>query len=105
VTRDESHVSVGGLLALGHVLRKKEKIKGRRKTKYEVRGRHTNRGRVEVVKEAEKKERSKGKQVVEREDQGRQRNKEDRSWTSQQVEEDTNGCFGAPRGEEGRTGW
>jgi hypothetical protein len=27
VTRDESHVSVGGLLALGHVLRKKEKIK------------------------------------------------------------------------------
>jgi hypothetical protein len=27
VTRDESHVSVGGMLALGHVLRKKEKIK------------------------------------------------------------------------------
>jgi hypothetical protein len=27
VTRDESHVSVGGMLALGHVLRKKENIK------------------------------------------------------------------------------
>jgi hypothetical protein len=27
VTRDESHVSVGGMLALGHVLRKKAKIK------------------------------------------------------------------------------
>jgi hypothetical protein len=27
VTQDESHVSVGGLLALGHVLRKKAKIK------------------------------------------------------------------------------
>jgi hypothetical protein len=58
-----------------------------------------------VVKEVEKKERSKGKQVVGREDQGRQRSKEDESWTSQQVEEDTNRCFGAPHGEEGRTGW
>jgi hypothetical protein len=27
MTRDESHVSVGGLLDLGHVLRKKENIK------------------------------------------------------------------------------
>jgi hypothetical protein len=73
--------------------------------KYEERGRHTNRGRVEVVKEAEKKERSKEKRVVEREDQGRQINKEDGSWTTQQEEEDTNGCFGAPRRKEGRTGW
>jgi hypothetical protein len=27
VTRDESHVSVGGLLALGYVLRKKERLR------------------------------------------------------------------------------
>jgi hypothetical protein len=57
-----------------------------------------------VVKEAEKKERSKGKQVIEREDLGRKSEKEDGSWTSQQVEEDINGCFGAPHGEEGRIG-
>jgi hypothetical protein len=55
-----------------------------------------------VVKEAEKKERSKGKLVIEREDQGRQINKEDGSWTTQQAEKDTNECFGAPRGKEGR---
>jgi hypothetical protein len=58
-----------------------------------------------VVKEAEKKERSKGKLVVEREDQGRQINKEDGSWTTQQVEKDINECFGAPHGKEGKTGW
>ena len=48
MTQDESHVSVRGMLDLGHVLRKKAKIK----TKYEVCGRHINRGRVEVVKES-----------------------------------------------------
>jgi hypothetical protein len=58
-----------------------------------------------VVKEVQKKDRSEGKQVVEGEYQGGKRNKEDRSWTSQQVEEDTNRCFGTPRGEEGRIGW
>jgi hypothetical protein len=58
-----------------------------------------------VVKEAEKEERSKEKQVIEREDLGRQRSKEDGSWTSQQADEDINGCFGETRGEEGRTGW
>jgi hypothetical protein len=47
----------------------------------------------------------KEKKFVKREDQGRQRSKEDESWTGHQAEEDTNGCFGAPRGEEGRTGW
>jgi hypothetical protein len=35
----------------------------------------------------------------------KERIKEDELWTGQQAEEDTNGCFGAPRGEEGRTGW
>jgi hypothetical protein len=44
-----------------------------------------------VVKEVEKKEQSKGKQAIEREDQRRQISKEYRSWTSQQVEKDTNG--------------
>jgi hypothetical protein len=39
--------------------------------KYELCGRHINRGRVEVVKEAEKKERRKEKLVVGREDRGR----------------------------------
>jgi hypothetical protein len=68
-------------------------------------GRYTNQGGVEVVKEAEKKERSKGNQVVGREDLGRQSSKEDESWIGQQVEEDTNRFFGAPRGEEGRTSW
>jgi hypothetical protein len=58
-----------------------------------------------VVKEEEKKERSKGKKVVVREYLGRQSNKEDESCTGQQVEEDTNRCFGAPHGEEGITGW
>jgi hypothetical protein len=57
-----------------------------------------------VVKEALKKERSKGKKSIEREDQGGHRIKEDRSWTSQQAEEDTNGCFGPPHREEGRIG-
>jgi hypothetical protein len=53
-----------------------------------------------------KKRRSEVKErKIKREDQGRQRSKEDESWTGQQVEEDTNRCFGAPRGEEGRTGW
>jgi hypothetical protein len=69
-----------------------------------VNGRHTNRERVEVVKETYNKERSKGNQSVEREDQGRQRRKENRSWKGQQVEEDTNGFFGAPRREEGGIG-
>jgi GH18 family chitinase len=45
------------------------------------------------------------KLVVGREDQGRQINKEDGSWTTQQAEKSTNGCFGAPRGKEGKTGW
>jgi hypothetical protein len=58
-----------------------------------------------VIKEAEKKERSKGKRVIGREDRGRQINKEDGSWTTQKMEKATNGCFGAPRGEEGKTGW
>jgi hypothetical protein len=31
--------------------------------------------------------------------------KEDGSWTTQQVEKSTNGCFGAPHGKEGKTGW
>jgi hypothetical protein len=56
------------------------------------------------LKKHKKEEQSKGKQVIERKDQGRQINKEYRSWIGQQVEEDTNGFFGAPRGEEGRTG-
>ena len=47
----------------------------------------------------------KEKQAIEREDQGRQRRKEDGSWTTQQVEEDTNGCFREPHGEEGRIDW
>jgi hypothetical protein len=40
VPRDESQVSVGGLLALGYGLRKKSKEKGREKMKCELRGRH-----------------------------------------------------------------
>jgi hypothetical protein len=39
--------------------------------KYELHGRHINRGRVEVGKEAEKKEKKKEKLVVGREDRGR----------------------------------
>jgi hypothetical protein len=61
VTRDESHVSVGVLLALGYG----------RKAKNELHGRHINQGRVEVGKEAEKKEKRKEKLVIGREDRGR----------------------------------
>jgi hypothetical protein len=39
VPRDESQVSVGGLLALGYGLRKKSKEKGREKVKRKLRGR------------------------------------------------------------------
>jgi hypothetical protein len=31
--------------------------------------------------------------------------KEDRSWTTQQVEKSTVGCFGAPCNKEGKIGW
>jgi hypothetical protein len=43
-----------------------------------------------VGKEAEMKEKVKEKLSIGREDQGRQIIEEDRSWTTQQVEEDTN---------------
>jgi hypothetical protein len=55
VPRDESQVSVGGLLALGYgreVKIKKEKVKS------ELRGRHSNCHWVEVSKRAENMERS-----------------------------------------------
>jgi hypothetical protein len=98
-------VSVGGLLALGYVLRKKEKIKEEERQSMKcAEGTQTEEGSKWLKKQKRRNE-VKEKQVVEREDQGRQRNKEDGSWTTQQVEEDTNGCFGAPRGKEGRTGW
>jgi len=73
--------------------------------KYELRERHIDWEWVEVSKGAEKKERSKGKWAVEREDQGRQINKEYGLWKTQQAEKVAEGCFGAPHGKEGMTGW
>jgi hypothetical protein len=58
-----------------------------------------------VAKRVEKTERSKRKQAVGQEYRGRQIKKEDGSWTNQQAEKATNGCFGAPRKKEGKTGW
>jgi hypothetical protein len=95
----------GILLALGYVLRKKVKIK------------EEERGSTKCAEDTQTKEGSKWlnkykrmnevkeKKVVEREDQGRQCDKEDRSWTSQQLEEDTKECVGAPREKEGRMEW
>jgi hypothetical protein len=58
-----------------------------------------------VTKREEKTERSKRKKVIGWGDRGRQINKEYGSWMTQQVEKATNGCFGAPRKQEGKTGW
>jgi hypothetical protein len=98
-------VSVGGLLALGYVLRKKMKIKEeeRQITKC-TKGTQTEEGSKWLKKKKRRKE-VKEKKVVEREDKGRESIKEDRSWTTQQAEEDTNGCFGAPHRKEARIGW
>jgi hypothetical protein len=49
------------------------------------------------LKKKKRRSEVKEKKTIKREDQGRQINKEDESWTGQQVEEDTNRCFGAPR--------
>ena len=55
------------------------------------------------LKKQKRRSEVKEKRVIKGEDQGRQRSKECELWIGQQVEEDTNGCFGAPCGEEGRT--
>jgi hypothetical protein len=57
------------------------------------------------LKKQERRSEVKEKLSVGREDQGRQSIEEYGSWTTQQVEKDTNRCFGAPRGKEGRIGW
>jgi len=56
------------------------------------------------LKKQKRRTKVKEKIVVGREDRGRQRIKEYGLWTTQQVEEDTNEYFGAPRGKGGRTG-
>jgi hypothetical protein len=47
---------------------------------------------------------SKKQKFIGREDRGEHINKEDGSWTTQQVEKATNGCFGAAHGKHGNTG-
>ena len=58
-----------------------------------------------MAKRAKKIEISKRKQFVGWGDQGRQINKEDGSWITYQEEKSIDGCFGAPRGKEGKIGW
>jgi hypothetical protein len=80
VTRDESHASVGGLLALGHVLRKKVKIKEEeRKSMKCVKGTQTKKGskwlkkhkiRNEVKEIKSLKEKIKEAKVAKRIDRG-----------------------------------
>jgi hypothetical protein len=85
------------LLALGHKVKTKEVCKC-------VKGTQTKEG-SKWLKKHKRRSKVKEKKAIKGEDQGRQSNKEDESWTGQQVEEDTNRCFGAPHGGEGRTGW
>ena len=105
MTWDESHVSVGGLLALGLVLRKKSKIKEEERRRMNYAGRTQIEEGSKWLKKKKRKKEVRENLVVGREDQGRQISKEDGSWKTQQVEKYTNGCFGALRGKGVRTGW
>jgi hypothetical protein len=71
-------VSVGGLLALGYVFRKKENIKEERQSAKCAEGTQTKE-RSKWLQKKKRRNEVKEKKFVEREDQGRQRNKEDGS--------------------------
>jgi hypothetical protein len=92
-------------LALGHVLRNKANIKEKERQSMKcAEGTQTEEG-TKWLKKQKRRIEVKEKKVVKREYQGRQSFKEYESWKGQQVEEDTNRCFGAPHREEGRIGW
>jgi len=68
-----------------------------------IEGTQTEEG-LKWLKKQKRMSKVREKQVIKGEYQGRKHSKEDGSWTSQQEEEDTNGCCGSPRREEGRIG-